>query len=70
MIKSNLKHIMVDKKMSLKKIAEATNIRYGTLYNFANDKVNTANHDILDKLCEFLDVTVGDLIKYIPDKKE
>ena len=70
MIKSNLKHIMVDKKMSLKKIAEATNIRYGTLYNFANDLVNTANYDILGKLCEFLDVSVGDLIHYIPDKKE
>ena len=70
MIKSNLKHIMVDRKMSLKKIAEATDVRYGTLYNFANDKVSTANYDILNKLCEFLQVTTGDLIHYIPDKKE
>ena len=70
MIKNNLKLILAEKDLSIKKLAEMTGIRYSTLYTFIKKNNNSVNYTVLNKICEVLDLTPADILIYEPDKKE
>ena len=70
MIKNNLKLILAEKDLSIKKLAERTGIRYATLYTFIKKNNKSVNYTVLNKICEVLDLTPADILIYEPDKKE
>ena len=67
MIKNNLKMILADREISINKLAEMTGLRYATLHAFVKQRVATINCDVLDKVCEVLNLTPADFIVYIPN---
>lgn len=69
MIKFNLKKMLFDRDMSQMHFHRKTGIRYATVNNYCNGFVQKANIKDIDKMCEFLECTVADLIEYIPNKK-
>lgn len=70
MIKNNLKIILAERNLSMKKLAEMTGIRYATLYAFTKTTTNSVNYTVINKICEKLNITPGDMLIYEPDKKE
>lgn len=68
MIKNNLKLILADREISINKLSEMTGIRYATLHAFVKQRVSTINCDVLDKVCEVLNLMPADFITYIPNK--
>lgn len=70
MIKNNLKIILAERNLSMKKLADMTGIRYATLYVFTKNTNNSANYTVMNKICEVLNITPGDMLIYEPDKKE
>lgn len=68
MIKNNIKLILADREISINKLSEMTGIRYATLYTFVKQRVSTINYDVLDKVCEVLNLMPADFITYIPNK--
>lgn len=68
MIKNNLKHILVDRNMSLAKLAREAGIHYTTLYNFAQDETTSIHKETLDRVCETLGIHPGDIFIYVPEE--
>lgn len=67
MIKNRLTAILAKKSMTLNKLASETDIRYATLWNFANNKTKKADYEDLNKICKALKCTPGDILKYEKD---
>ena len=71
MIRFRLKELMADKgfkenrRVTLDEVAKATGIHRTTLSKIANQKGYNTTTEILDKLCEFFQVPVGDVAQYI-----
>ena len=70
MIKNNLKMILADREISINKLADMTGLRYATLHAFVKQRVSSINVEVLDKVCEVLDLMPADFITYIPNKEQ
>ena len=62
MIKNNLKMILADREISINKLSEMTGLRYATLHAFVKQRVSSINCEVLDKVCEALNLTPADFI--------
>lgn len=69
MIENRLKHILVDKDMSIRQLALNMGVAYSILNDFANLKRQSVQFDVLDAICRELTVTPGDILVYRPDKR-
>lgn len=67
MIKNKLLVLLADKEMTMKDLADATQIRYATLWAFARGRTQKADYAMMDKICETLNCTPGDILKHIPN---
>ncbi len=67
MIKNNLKLILADRDISINKLAEMTGLRYATLHAFVKQRVASINCEVLDKVCEKLEIQPSDFIIHVPN---
>lgn len=70
MIRVNLTKVMFDKQITSKELAEKIKITPANLSNLKNGKVKGIRFDTLEKLCNVLDCQPGDILEYLPEKKE
>lgn len=70
MIKNNLKMILADREISINKLADMTGLRYATLHSFVKQRVSSINCEVLDKVCEALELMPADFITYVPNKEK
>lgn len=72
MIRFRLQELMADKGfkekrvVTLVEISEATGIHKVTLSRLANNKIGTST-DALNRLCNFFQCSIGELVEHIPD---
>ena len=59
-----LERLMVEKKISLNVLAEKVGITNVNLSKIKNNKVNAIRFSTLEKICEILDCTPGDILKF------
>lgn len=71
MIKSKLPYIMLDKQVkSVAELSRKINISRETLTKLYNqNKVDTVSLGMINKLCDFFQCSLSDLIEYIPDEE-
>lgn len=65
MIKNNLAVLLAERGLKIGDAHIATGISRNTLSSFVNSKANGIQYDTLNKLCEYLDVSPGDLLTHI-----
>lgn len=76
MIRFRLKELMADKgfeenrRVTLDEVAKATGVHRTTLSKIANQRGYNTTTEILDKLCEFFEVEVGEVAQYVGDDGE
>lgn len=58
----NLKVILAQRKMTMKALSEGTGISLNSLSIFANNKVREFPKENLEKICDFLDCDISDLL--------
>jgi putative transcriptional regulator len=68
MIIIRLDYVLLDKRMKLKDLAEATGIAVNNLSILKTNKARAIRFSTLEALCNVLNCTPGDLIEFIPDK--
>ena len=66
MINIRLDHVLLDKRMKLKELAERTGIAVNNLSVLKTNKARAIRFSTLNALCEALDCTPGDLLDYVP----
>jgi putative transcriptional regulator len=70
MINIRLDYLLLDRRMKLKDLAEATGLAVNNLSVLKTNKARAIRFSTLNSLCKALNCTPGDLIEYIPDQKE
>ncbi len=70
MINIRLDYVLLDRRMKLKDLAEATGLAVNNLSILKTNKARAIRFSTLDSLCKALNCTPGDLIEYIPDEAE
>ncbi len=70
MINIRLDYLLLDERMKLKDLAEATGLAVNNLSILKTNKARAIRFSTLNSLCKALNCTPGDLIEYIPDENE
>ena len=68
MINIRLDYVLLDKRMKLKDLAEATGLAVNNLSILKTNKARAIRFSTLNKLCMALDCTPGELIEYIAEE--
>ena len=69
MINVRLDYVLLDKRMKLRDLAEATGIAVNNLSVLKTNKARAVRFSTLEKLCKALDCTPGDLLEYVPENE-
>jgi putative transcriptional regulator len=67
MINIRLDYVLLDKRMKLKDLAEATGLAVNNLSILKTNKARAIRFSTLNSLCKVLNCTPGDLIEYVPE---
>ncbi len=67
MIRIRLDYVLLDRRMKLKDLAEATGIAMNNLSILKTNNARAIRFSTLNLLCKVLKCTPGELIEYIPD---
>ena len=70
MINIRLDYLLLDQRMKLKDLAQATGLAVNNLSILKTNKARAIRFSTLNSLCKALNCTPGDLIEYIPDADE
>jgi len=70
MINIRLDYLLLDERMKLKDLAQATGLAVNNLSILKTNKARAIRFSTLNSLCKALNCTPGDLIEYIPDENE
>ena len=70
MIVNHLPTLLAERRLKVADAVRATGISKTTLHKIYNDQSSRIDFDTIDKLCEFLEVKVGDIFEYVPDAED
>lgn len=70
MIKIHLSRILGEKRMTQAELSRQTGIRPSTISDIYNEMTERLNIEYLDRICEYLNCNITDLIEYIPNKQK
>ena len=70
MINIRLDYVLLDKRMKLKELAEATGLAVNNLSILKTNKARAIRFSTLNALCKALDCSPGELIEYLPEEGE
>ena len=70
MINIRLDYVLLDRRMKLKDLAEATGLAVNNLSILKTNKARAIRFSTLNSLCKVLNCTPGDLLEYLPDEPE
>ena len=70
MIRMRLGHLLLDRDMKLKDVAEQTGIAVNNLSILKTNKARAIRFSTLEALCKTLQCTPGELMEYVPDEDE
>ncbi len=67
MINIRLDYVLLDKRMKLKDLADATGIAVNNLSILKTNKARAVRFSTLNALCKALGCSPGELLEYLPD---
>jgi len=69
MIMVNLDVMLAKRKMSVTELSERLDITMANVSILKNNKAKAIKLDTLNKICEILDCSPGDILEYVPDEE-
>ena len=63
---NNLWKLLIDRKMTKSDLKEKTHLTSTTIAKMGKDQA--VSMDVLSRICEALDVNIGDIVDYVPSK--
>ena len=68
MIRIRLDYLLLDNRMKLKDLADATGLALNNLSILKTNKARAIRFTTLESICKALNCSPGDLIEYVPDE--
>ncbi|WAH44689.1 helix-turn-helix transcriptional regulator [Alicyclobacillus fastidiosus] len=69
-VRIHLSRLLGEKRMSQRRLAEATGLRPNTISELYNERAKRIDFATIDRLCQALDCQVSDLFEYIPQQDD
>ena len=66
----NLPVLLAERRMKVADLIRTTGISKSTMHKVYNDQSSRIDFDTIDKLCEYLEVGVGDIFEYVETTDE
>jgi putative transcriptional regulator len=70
MINVRLDYLLLDRRMKLKELAEATGLAVNNLSILKTNKARAIRFSTLDSICKALNCTPGDLLEHVPEEEQ
>ncbi|OOS08360.1 putative transcriptional regulator [Moraxella cuniculi DSM 21768] len=70
MIKSNLPILLAERRLKVADLIRMTNISKSTMHKIYNDQTTRIDFETIDKICEALNIQVGDIFVYVPNDEQ
>ncbi|MFL1732957.1 helix-turn-helix domain-containing protein [Moraxella oculi] len=67
MIKSNLPVLLAQRRLKVADLIRMTGISKSTVHKIYNEQTTRIDFETIDKICEALDVQVGDIFEHVPN---
>ncbi|MFO6424169.1 helix-turn-helix domain-containing protein [Motilimonas sp. KMU-193] len=67
MLKCHLSKIMGEKRLKIADVARDTGINRGTITRLYNEEATRVELEVIEKLCAYLDIEVGQLFEFIKE---
>ena len=67
MIVNHLPTLLAERRLKVADAVRATGISKTTLHKIYNDQSSRIDFDTIDKLCEYLEVGVGDIFEHVDE---
>ena len=68
MILCNLPVLLAGRRMKVADLIRMTGISKSTMHKIYNEQTSRIDFETMDKICEALDIGVGDLFTYVPNE--
>lgn len=62
------KQVKERRNISLQEVAKATGVSRQALYKWENNSINRFEMRVVNALCKYFGVQIGDLFEYVPDE--
>ncbi len=69
MVKCNLSRIMGEKRLKIADVSRDTDINRGTITRMYNEEATRVDLEVVEKLCLYLDIEVGDLYEIVKEEE-
>jgi putative transcriptional regulator len=70
MINIRLDYVLLDKRMKLTELADATGLALNNLSVLKTNKARAIRFSTLNSICKALNCSPGDLLEYVPDPSQ
>ena len=70
MILCNLPVLLAERRMKVADLIRTTGISKSTMHKIYNEQTSRIDFETMDKICEALDIEVGDLFTYVPNDSQ
>jgi putative transcriptional regulator len=70
LIRIRLDYLLLDNRMKLKELAEATGLAVNNLSILKTNKARAIRFSTLNALCKALNCKPGDLLEYVPESQQ
>ena len=68
MILCNLPVLLAERRMKVADLIRTTGISKSTMHKIYNEQTSRIDFETMDKICEALDIGVGDFFTYVPNE--
>ena len=65
----NLPVLLAERRMKVADLIRMTRISKSTMHKIYNEQTSRIDFETMDKICEALDIGVGDIFEYIKESK-
>ena len=69
MIKIHLKRLLAERNMRVSDLPYAARVSKNTVSDICNRRIKGIQLATVERICEALDCSVGDLFEYVPDER-
>ena len=70
MILCNLPVLLAERRLKVADLIRMTGISKSTMHKIYNEQTSRIDFETMDKICEALDIQVGDLFTYVPNEHQ
>jgi len=64
-IKSNLKELLEERKISIRQLAKDIDYRFESVRKLYNDEMERLPKDLIYRVCMYLEIEISDLLKIV-----